>query len=440
MAMVMATVMVMGSHSKVMTNVNRATARETKVSPSEILRRLILLALVAILGWWSARSSFASVVKLASPTSAITAEANEPTALAMLADALFAKAASSKSDRGNFDEAASLARKSLRHQALNPKAMRILIFADPHKQSKPHMRSMANLASQLSQRELGTHVWLIEDYVLREDITGALKHYDLALSTSVEGRKALMPILIAAVDDARIRTALVPYIQRRRPWVYDFFSSALSGKLQYLSLAKLVEEAGGWPKDKSFEGWADVLMAQLVANGEIDVAKRQFFLRANADPRLLTSADLSSLSFSKRQQPFAWQALGSSSAGLNFIGNHQGGEAISIFAAANERMLVGRKLLMLTNGKYVLDFRIGDVLMDDSGSFRVILTCLYKANSFPILVRNFDRLRSGAKLHAEFQIPTGCDAQNLDLEIAGGQSQQGSEMIIKSISVADQAL
>lgn len=431
--MVMAMAMAMGSYPETMDSSARTAKLSVRATPAFGLRRLAIVLLIAILLWSTARAAFVAIARASNPSAAVTAMSNDPVALAGVADGLLAKGDAGPDQASDLRRAAGLARKSLEEQALNPRALRILGFATSGNQ--PQSRLLVNLATRLSRRELGAHLWLIEDSVARENTTGALKHYDLALSTSAEGRKVLIPILVGAIDDDQIRAALAPYVRRNRPWVAEFFFGALPRKARPLSLARLVEEAGGWPKGGVFAGLSDGLMSELIADGELGAAKRLFLRKPGADAALFTSASLSSRSFSDDQKPFAWQAFGSSSAGLSFVNNEKGGAEISIFAGPNEKSLVARKLLLLGPGAYAIGLKTGAVQVSNGGNLKLSVACLGTGVPTPIFTEEYDQVSSDDALIGEFSVLPGCEAQYLAIEIAGGQGQIGSEMVLTSLSV-----
>lgn len=77
-----------------------------------------------------------------------------------------------------------------------------------------------------SRRNLQTQLWAIEDAVGREDIAGALRHYDVALRTKAQSRAILYPVLASAIRDAQVRAELVRTLVSRPLWADDFLGYA----------------------------------------------------------------------------------------------------------------------------------------------------------------------------------------------------------------------
>lgn len=82
----------------------------------------------------------------------------------------------------------------------------------------PAARRRFGYAERLSRRDLPTELWLIEDAVRREDISGALQHYDVALRTQAGSSDILFPVLAKASVDSSVASALGRKLMSRPPW------------------------------------------------------------------------------------------------------------------------------------------------------------------------------------------------------------------------------
>lgn len=81
----------------------------------------------------------------------------------------------------------------------------------------------------LSRRDLRAQLWEIEDAVSRGDISGALKHYDIALRFSNEASAILFPILASAVSEPSVRSAAIRTLNSRPPWA-PLFIEFIAGR------------------------------------------------------------------------------------------------------------------------------------------------------------------------------------------------------------------
>jgi hypothetical protein len=100
---------------------------------------------------------------------------------------------------------AHLARLSLTHQVINPRALRLLgLHEDAH--GRPtQARTLFQLAEHLSRRDPTTELWLIEDSVRHNDSRAALKHYDHLLRAHPDLQALLFAILSGALAVTRLR-------------------------------------------------------------------------------------------------------------------------------------------------------------------------------------------------------------------------------------------
>jgi hypothetical protein len=404
-------------------------------------KRLIGLVLVLGVAAFSAAFSLTQSVRLTNPEVARTIMANDPMALAAAADQIVVK---NPTKPALWGDAETLATRSLRAQALNSRALRILSFAWQKKRPQTQLRALATLAIKTSRREAAASIWMIEDRVAQNDIDGALKHYDLALRTSIESRTLLNPLLTAAVEDEAIRTALVPYANRRPDWLLPFLEHAVSSGSNPDTIAKLVEESGGLslsPRDQSLTAG---LLMQLASKSQFSQMKRHYLSLKSAHPALLQSPEISADSFSDRHYGLSWQRPGSGSAGADFRpdGNQKG--TVILYASSGERQLVARKFLFLKPGRYTAKITFGASQMASGATLDVSLLCLGQS----ALRQNpsFSLWQSGAlspapntAVQASIDVPASCAAETLDLAIAGGQSQQGAELVITSIALTPQA-
>ena len=79
-------------------------------------------------------------------------------------------------------------------------------------------------AERLSRRNVEAQIWLVEYNVRRDDIGGALAHYNVLLSTSTEARPAFSGILINASSRPEIAQAVNRMLLTRPNWRDDFLT------------------------------------------------------------------------------------------------------------------------------------------------------------------------------------------------------------------------
>lgn len=79
------------------------------------------------------------------------------------------------------------------------------------------------LMDRMSHRDIATQLWLIEENVRRNDVPGALRHYDYALRTTPAAADALLPILADATASDAIVAPLAAMLRTDPPWRQSYF-------------------------------------------------------------------------------------------------------------------------------------------------------------------------------------------------------------------------
>ena len=162
-------------------------------SAAEWGARGALAAVLTVLGYFSVAYTLGYLLR-ENPAYAYSLASGDGRVTARLSQAvLTAKPAAPERDR-----ATRLAWLALRQ---DPTAVRAAITLGLSAQLGGEINGARRLfayAQALSRRELQTQLWAIEDAVSRDDITGALRQYDIALRTSRKAPDLLFPVLASA--------------------------------------------------------------------------------------------------------------------------------------------------------------------------------------------------------------------------------------------------
>ena len=397
------------------------------------MKRILVILFAVGLSLAATLHSIAQVTRLGAPDIALSVFPSEPMALAVKADA---EAANSVKDPTRLGLARDNARRSLAAQGLNPSALRILAF-DSLVSGKPELsRRLALLATQASRREAGAQLMLIEDAVARDDVEGALKHYDLALRSSAGSRTLLVPLLAGALEDERINASLAPYIKQRPDWLCAFLDGAIPVTPDPSAIARLVQRSGGWPAGPTYRNLQTALFARMLEKEQFDSLKRSYLALKGADKSLLTSPALTAQSVSADQGVLAWRSLGSASAGFDVVTETGKAPELRFFAGSGDRAIVAQKLMFLTPGAYRFSAQFGRALLSGGSGLRWSATCL-GANSAGMFWKTEALTpRDDTSFGATVNVPGNCAAQALYVEMIGGESQSGAEILLKAVSLS----
>ncbi len=382
-------------------------------------------ATVAV-AYCSLAMSVANIAHMGNPELALRFNPSHPIALARLAQANLKETPTKQ----GLAKAAALASRSLAAQAINSDATLALAFAREAQGDTVAARRLVELASRMSRREIAAQLWLIEDRIARNDVTGAVAHYDIVLRSSVESQDLLLPILTAALDDQKIRAALIPYLRQRVPWAGAFLAYATQSSKDAGVLAEMIIESGKLPSDEESKLVESRLVARMYEAGQWNQLERFYRTLPGADPELLQSPRISEASVDPRFPPITWDmGQGSETAvSVEEAADKKAPLNFRIFADPGERTTVLRKLLLLSPGRHAIVIDQQPISGADGASVDWSISCGKEKAVWQ---------RAGLDpVKADFEIPNGCGGAILSLSVSGGNSQDGFELLIKSIALS----
>ena len=324
-------------------------------------------------------------------------------------------------------QVAATARSSLRHDPLNPAALRFLAMAAEARSDLPGALALARLSERVTRRDLLTQAMLIEAAVQGGDTATALVHYDRALRTKVNAPALLFPILRAAIEDREIRRALRPYIGADRPWTEAFLREALSQGTHPGLVADLLLTP---PRSRARITLASTLSSRMISDlsaaRDYETARTYYLTLSGADPMLLTATALDVRSTDARFIPLAWQTMDTAQIGVTFEqGETENGRHAHVQAGPGASATVLRKVLLLPPGNYVATDVRESLAAGPRASAYWQLSCVNRgAPAVPIWT-------SKAGKSEQPVIPAGCSIQMVELVVTGGDGQEGIEFVVR---------
>lgn len=185
----------------------------SRLTAQQIGRVAFILIVAAMVGWVATATTLATIVRRSDPVAAMRwwddAETLASGAMALLQQ---------NQSRATVERARALALRAAEREPVNVAAVRTLgIIADLDRRPNEARRYFL-YAERLSRRDLPTQLWLIEDNVRRNQVEGALRHYDRALRASRGTRGALLPVLVRASGDPSVIEPLTRLVSGRPPW------------------------------------------------------------------------------------------------------------------------------------------------------------------------------------------------------------------------------
>jgi hypothetical protein len=399
-------------------------SRETRFSV-----RTLLLVLVTLVGaGYAALHAVTNATRASNPEFALQLVGSDPVALALKADVLLAASPT----KANAQTINRLARQSLLKQAVNPRALRILGYHADLERRPADALAMTSLAAQLSRRDAGAQIWLIEKRAAANDVKATLVHYDIALRTSLASRELLFPILATALSDPAIQSAFVPYVKRAPEWLAPFLGKAIWGGGDPSSLANVIIRAGGLPQAQNYRELEYQLLGRLIGKARFVDARRYFLTLPGANGRAAETAGFDASTINPQFAPIAWELSSDAKVAVGFLE----GNRLHVAANSGTRLVVARKLLFLKPGRRILSSAVEWIAFPSDGEATWRLMCEDAGKLRLIWSAPLRGLSSAAPI----DIPGNCTVQFLDLAVAGGSAQTGVEFILDRISLNEKSI
>ena len=312
----------------------------------------------------------------------------------------------------------TLARAAIAREPVDVAAARTLALVAAVRGDGARSNGWLAYAERLSRRDLATQMALIELAVARGDVTGALVHYDRALSTSARAPDILFPVLVPAVNNPAVVEPMARLLARRPDWWYSFTlqlvqQGAAPPNLYRLLAAERLRVDIPVERDVAIAG-----MKQLAAAQRVDLAAA---LYERLVPGQRAGARLNNGGFAPVAPipPFDWDLVagGNVSASMETLPGR--GRVLYLNSPDANDGQVAQQLLRLTPGRYALDWLYGGGAPEGLRA-RLSVVCLAGQ---PVIAERVDAgLAEGRArpLGLRFVVPGDCPAQWLRIDVRAG--------------------
>jgi len=375
--------------------------------------RLLAAILILAVGVYAGVQAFAQAVRQRAPDIALQLTPGDARSLASKAELLTRDSPSPV----RWAMAAEFARRALERDPMLPSAAATLGFRAGLNGDNETAASAFAYSQALSRRDLKTHLWAIEYAVQREDVPGALRHYDLALRTSGKAPAILFPVLASAIADAEIRRSLVPLLVKRTAWVTPFINFVAESPVDARATAALFSDL----RRRGFvfpNGAEASLLGALVTSR--DFATARTYLAAE-------SSQVSSRSRLPRfsgnpaiPSPFDWNPQNDVGVMTSIQQGNQGGVFVFSTVAGTGGPIL-RQLQLLAPGQYEVVSRLVSIdPMEASLAWTIQCVDGGELARIPVIPRPEMPVRNG-----RFTVGPGCPAQWLILNVSPGELAGG---------------
>lgn len=364
--------------------------------------RIVLALVAAALCYGAVTHSLAQVLRTKAPEQAYRLAPYDGRVSAYLSAKMSGPEAT-VDDRAQADR---LARLALRQDPTAVAAVATLGLNAQIRGDIETARRYFDYSDRLSRRDLRTRLWLIEDAVAREDIPGALRHYDIALRTSRTAPELLYPVLASAISDETIRDELVKTLASRPAWTEGLIGYA-AANADELSAARLFQELRRVRVEVPETAQAGVISRLVTAERYADAWAYYASVRDGADRR--RSRDAAFTANLSQPTLLDWTPLGGDTGISTVI---QGG-VLDFSAPASVGGPLVQQLQFLPPGDYSIEGRTIDVDQIESARPYWALVCVDGRELGRVVLSNSNE-NDGA-FTGRFTVTQDCPVQYLRL-------------------------
>jgi hypothetical protein len=332
-------------------------------------------------------------------------------------------------------EARSLAQAALLSDATLVAAWRNFAIADFTPRRLGATARLFALIERMSRRDVPTQLWLIEERVRQNDISGALQHYDIALRTAPEASEWLLPVLVSATADDGIIGPLAALLRTDPPWRQSFLFSLAQAPPSGRNALRLVQSLAAARLPPRPDIMA-TLIDKVAAARDFDSARRLYSLArpGTADAFVRNGGFSGAAPFST----FEWAMVGEgdlSADQINMAGAGDG-NVLEVRAARGAGGIVAQQLLVLAPGRYRISERSGALSEARPADLYWRIVCVNRANSvvteIPIV-----RARAAGTAAPAWQVPAAdCPAQWLALAVRPGAAAADAGAWVDAVAIS----
>lgn len=383
-------------------------------------RRLPVALGLAVLGYFGVTASFANVAVKSDPERAHALAPNNGVVTAAHASGEFLL----QPTPDERSEAARLARLALLQDGTAVEALTVLGFQAQLRGDEARADRIFELGTKLSRRELRPQLWAIEEAVSRGDIRDALRHYDIALRTSSAANNILLPILVSAIAEPKVRASLFPIMATRPVWADAFIAYAASSPSNPQAVVQFFREGQSLPLPVD-DNHRAALVNALYAQGAVEDAWAYYqSFRSGAvrspsrDPRFSLDA--------ATRTPFDWQTATGTSLSAAILSN-EGGGLLDFAVPPSTGGLIASQVQLLPPGTYRLTGRSTGIEQPEQSRPYWLLSCADGRELGRIVVPN--SAEAQGQFGGRYVVPRDCPVQTLALiarssnDIAGVSGQ-----------------
>jgi hypothetical protein len=320
--------------------------------------------------------------------------------------------------------ALELARQAVRRDPTLPQAF--VVFAMDKGRSRESRLRQLTYSRELSRRDLGTTLLLMQDELRQGKLAAALADIDIALRTSDRADEIFIPLLVKTTVDPKMVEELETVLVKGPPWGAEFVSAAVQSSPAPRNVADLALRLAkaGRPIPSSTEA---LLITRLVNSGAYQSAWQLY--RLNFGQKAYSLIRNGDFAEQGGVTPFDWMLANEVDRWAARASAERAGDRLNFEVSGGAGGVVAKQVLMLVPGRYLLSTRAGEI--ENTTAIQPTLTVACTGGG------EIARLKVLSVHSAVMTVPyQGCDAQVLGLVVEGDPSARQSTGWIDDVSIS----
>lgn len=313
--------------------------------------------------------------------------------------------------------AEKLAREALAREPVNVEAVRSLGMLRARANRVDEADRLFAYSERLSRRDITTQLWMIERSVAKDDVTGALTHYDRALRTVPSSSDTLLPIMVSAADDPSIVPSLAKLLVPRPEYWGFFLTLAIKDGHNSPALIEFGRSLKLDIRDQIDADYAARILGRLVSDKHYAEALAYYGELTRTRAAKIGLIRDGEFDQNGKLLPFDWSLHDDSDLSAAREVYASGDNRLSIRASGGRGGEVAQELLVLRPGTYEIAGSAGNTGIGSLVQPMITLRCLDAGELLAAPLPGSDG--ATVKFSFAFTVPeTGCGAQQLGIKTA----------------------
>lgn len=327
--------------------------------------------------------------------------------------------ASPSQDPESIERIRATAQAVLRATPLDTTALRQLAMVD-QATGRQAAQLLIDQAERVTRRDLSTELLQIERAAQARDLSGALRHYDHALTVHPDVSVRLFPLLARALAADAVRTALIPYAAR--PWMSRFLAGAIAEGAEGEAVAATVVMLRARLATGEADRLTPRLIDDLLARQQAGAARALVQAQPEFIAGLLDNLGFTHSSTDTRLGRLGWRLATASQVEAQL----EQGEWVAVNANGEHYAIAAERQTLLPPGRYRFSFTIDYAA--DAPRARISWEVRCSGSGGAMIWRSVLPTASAkVRYLSEFAVADGCPIQSWRLRAMGDVSQSVSQ-------------